>query len=178
MQKAHPKVQLGRGQKIDLVEDDQVGLLHLRVQQKRHLRGKLRRVLVRHEHFEPLRVYDAGKGHELKLLRLFFQQLQVHVVERTDAAAGNIGEDHVHAAGDELVELVDETGQVLLGAVKKTPLPAGCAMLGEDFYLPLPVGERAVIFGAGHIARSLVPLLRTVGFRPVVDDDRAEYTRA
>ena len=34
------------------------------------------------------------------------------------------------------------------------------------FTMPLPVGERAVIFGAGHIARALVPLLCTVGFRP------------
>lgn len=41
--------------------------------------------------------------------------------------------------------------------------------------LPLPVGERALIFGAGHIARALVPLLRTVGFRPVVFDDRPGF---
>jgi len=29
-----------------------------------------------------------------------------------------------------------------------------------------------VIFGAGHIARALIPLLRSVEFRPVVYDDR------
>lgn len=40
------------------------------------------------------------------------------------------------------------------------------------FSLVLPVGERALIFGAGHIAKALVPLLHTVGFRPVVFDDR------
>ena len=44
--------------------------------------------------------------------------------------------------------------------------------------LPLPVGERAVIFGAGHIARALTPLLRTVGFRPVVVDDRPGFATA
>ena len=43
------------------------------------------------------------------------------------------------------------------------------------FSMELPVGERAVIFGAGHIARALVPLLRTVGFRPVVIDDREGF---
>ena len=32
-----------------------------------------------------------------------------------------------------------------------------------------------MIFGAGHIARALVPLLRTINFRPVVFDDRPEY---
>lgn len=40
--------------------------------------------------------------------------------------------------------------------------------------MALPVGERALIFGAGHIAKALVPLLHTVGFRPVVFDDRSE----
>ena len=40
--------------------------------------------------------------------------------------------------------------------------------------LPLPLGERALIFGAGHIAQSLVPLLKTINFRPVVYDCRPE----
>ncbi len=44
---------------------------------------------------------------------------------------------------------------------------------GESrFSMVLPVGERALIFGAGHIAKALVPLLHTVGFRAVVFDDR------
>ena len=43
------------------------------------------------------------------------------------------------------------------------------------FTMPMPVGERALIFGAGHIARALVPLLCTVGFRPVVFDDRPQF---
>ena len=53
------------------------------------------------------------------------------------------------------------------------------AETGEGvFSLPLPVGERAVIFGAGHIARALTPLLRTIGFRPVVVDDRPGFATA
>lgn len=43
------------------------------------------------------------------------------------------------------------------------------------FTMPLPIGERALIFGAGHIARALVQLLCTVGFRPVVFDDRPRF---
>ena len=42
------------------------------------------------------------------------------------------------------------------------------------FSMVLPVGERALIFGAGHIAKALMPLLHTVGFRAVVFDDRPE----
>lgn len=49
---------------------------------------------------------------------------------------------------------------------------------GNSFVQPLPIGERAVIFGAGHIARALTPLLRSVGFRPIVFDCRPEYAVA
>lgn len=45
----------------------------------------------------------------------------------------------------------------------------------EVFCLPLPVGERAVIFGGGHCAQALAPLLHTVGFRVTVFDEREEY---
>lgn len=41
--------------------------------------------------------------------------------------------------------------------------------------LPLPVGERAILFGGGHIAAALCPLLTGVGFRVTVMDCRAEY---
>ncbi len=49
---------------------------------------------------------------------------------------------------------------------------------GMYFSMPLPLGERAIIFGAGHIALSLVPILKSVGFRPVVFDCRPEYAAA
>ena len=62
------------------------------------------------------------------------------------------------------------------------PLGGGIPYLTEEktdkencFTMPLPVGERAIIFGGGHIARALVPLLYTVGFRPVVFDDRPQF---
>lgn len=43
------------------------------------------------------------------------------------------------------------------------------------FSMPLYVGERAVIFGAGHCAQALTPLLSSVGFRVTVYDDRPQY---
>ncbi len=45
----------------------------------------------------------------------------------------------------------------------------------NHFFLPLPLGDRAVIFGGGHIARALVPILATVGFRPVIFETRPEF---
>ena len=43
--------------------------------------------------------------------------------------------------------------------------------------LPLPIGERAVIFGGGHCSRALVPVLKSVGFRVTVMDCREEFAK-
>ena len=45
----------------------------------------------------------------------------------------------------------------------------------EGFALPLPIGERAVIFGGGHCAQALAPLLSGVDFRVTVMDPREEF---
>ena len=45
---------------------------------------------------------------------------------------------------------------------------------GAHVSLPLPIGERAILFGAGHCSLALCPLLTTVGFRVTVVDDRPE----
>lgn len=50
-------------------------------------------------------------------------------------------------------------------------LPAKTPLL----VLPLPIGERAILFGGGHISAALCPLLTTVGFRVTVLDCREEY---
>ena len=49
---------------------------------------------------------------------------------------------------------------------------------GKRLILPLPVGERVVIFGGGHCALALVPVLRSVGFRVAVFDDRPAFASA
>lgn len=45
------------------------------------------------------------------------------------------------------------------------------------FFLPLPVQERALLFGGGHISRALTPVLASVGFDVTVMDCREEYAR-
>lgn len=42
------------------------------------------------------------------------------------------------------------------------------------FTMPLAVGERAILFGAGHCSLALAPVLRSIGFRVTVFDDRAD----
>ena len=58
--------------------------------------------------------------------------------------------------------------------VELISLQADCVRRGGVFSMPLPIGERALLFGAGHISQALCPLLVTVGFRPVVFDCRPE----
>jgi xanthine dehydrogenase accessory factor len=43
------------------------------------------------------------------------------------------------------------------------------------FFDILGIGTKAYIFGAGHISQRLVPLMNSLGFWPVVIDDRKEY---
>ena len=68
--------------------------------------------------------------------------------------------------------VLDDEGMALLGSSGTTPLSKRCILTETDFPLPLPIGERAGMFGAGHLTQALVPLLRSVEFRPVVYDDR------
>ncbi|MBQ7801371.1 MAG: XdhC family protein [Oscillospiraceae bacterium] len=74
--------------------------------------------------------------------------------------------------------LLDSAGSPVLGdAVAGTVthqvwLPDQSA---GSFCLPLPIGERAFIFGGGHCAQALAPLLTTVGFRVTVMDNREEF---
>ncbi|MBP3674717.1 MAG: xanthine dehydrogenase accessory protein XdhC [Oscillospiraceae bacterium] len=74
--------------------------------------------------------------------------------------------------------LLDRDGNTILGTpvcgtvTHKVWLPDQSRNV---FSLPLPIGERALIFGGGHCAQALAPLLTTVGFRVTVMDNREEY---
>lgn len=68
-----------------------------------------------------------------------------------------------------------QPGVLLLSLEGGAPALADSPATDEaHFALPLPIGERAVIFGGGHCSLALCPLLTTVGFRVTVVDDRPE----
>ena len=74
--------------------------------------------------------------------------------------------------------VLDEYGNALLGETVPGSVTDGRWMpenREEYFCAPLPIGERVVIFGAGHCAQALAPIAHTVGFRVTVFDERAEY---
>jgi xanthine dehydrogenase accessory factor len=74
--------------------------------------------------------------------------------------------------------LLSSNGEAVLGnTVSGRTTPEGWKPIRckETFCLPLPIGERAIIFGGGHCAQALAPLLHTIGFRVTVFEERAEY---
>lgn len=74
--------------------------------------------------------------------------------------------------------LVDGEGTILYGAEGQAKLNDETLLKsygvhgGNLFSMPIPVGERVIIFGAGHCALALAPVLHSVGFRVTVMDDR------
>lgn len=49
---------------------------------------------------------------------------------------------------------------------------------GNFFLLPLPVRQRVILCGGGHVAQALVPVLASVDFRVTVFENRQEFARA
>ncbi len=94
-----------------------------------------------------------------------WKKLAGEVLRRIDAKeAGTL----IFRRGGSVPELIDPSGMC----------PSDQAAVCDDpevlFRMPLPVQERAVIFGAGHCARALAPILESVGFRTVIYDNREE----
>ena len=86
-----------------------------------------------------------------------------------------------------LLTRVGETGQMGLyghdlgywGIPVSEPLPLSRhpERLGDIFAEQINAPGRVYVFGGGHVAQELVPVLAHVGFRCVVMDDRAEFTK-
>lgn len=73
--------------------------------------------------------------------------------------------------------VVDAQGRAIVGenAELSGLCAEGCVLKDGYFSMKLNIGERAIIFGGGHCALALAPLLNTVGFRVTVMDCREEY---
>ena len=76
--------------------------------------------------------------------------------------------------------LYDSTQKAIAGTTMESfnlPMTDIAQQRVSHFIMPIPAPERAVIFGGGHCAQALVPILDSVGFRVVVMDDRPEYAQ-
>ena len=95
------------------------------------------------------------------VLSLYEKKTAGHLILREDGSAPTV---------------CDDAGRVLCGdAVDSALLAKGCKRENGLFSLPVSVGNRAILFGAGHIAQSLCPILAGVDFRVTVFDSREEY---
>lgn len=101
-----------------------------------------------------------------KLCEAAAQKKRAWFVQRLDGSTPALME----TGGKALCGIAPENAQTLCGD--------GSILQGNFFSMLLPVGERAVIFGAGHCALALCPVLTSVGFRVTVFDNRPEYARA
>lgn len=73
--------------------------------------------------------------------------------------------------------LLETDGRRILGSRPNQVLPPTVntyTKIEGCFIMPLPVLDRAVIFGGGHCAQALVPVLSKIGFRITVMDNRPE----
>jgi xanthine dehydrogenase accessory factor len=50
-----------------------------------------------------------------------------------------------------------------------------CGGIAKVFFEYFPVGKRICIFGAGHLCRSFVPVIKSLGFYVIVIDNRPEF---
>ena len=67
--------------------------------------------------------------------------------------------------------------EALCDAMRRRPVRE--ELDGRDFYVEqIQSSGRVLVFGCGHVAQALVPVLAKVGFRCVAMDDRPEFARA
>lgn len=104
-----------------------------------------------------------------------WQSLAEHLLHMT--AARHPGWLALKTDGSTPSLLTSDGHPVLGGSVPGRQTPEGWKpeQNREFICLPLPIAERAIIFGGGHCAQALAPLLHTVGFRVTVFEERPEY---
>lgn len=120
-------------------------------------------------------------GGDVSVWLQFVDSMDADWIELAETLLSRISD----GTGGWFVQKLDGSGAALLAGDRERlagacltlseGVPTGVCTLTEDcFIMPLPVRERAVLFGGGHCARALAPLLRQVGFRVTVIDNRPE----
>lgn len=69
-----------------------------------------------------------------------------------------------------------ESGFMVIDTVEnKLAFSSDAVSTSNTVSIPLPVPDRVIIFGAGHVAQALVPVLSNVGFGCTIVDNREEF---
>lgn len=92
-------------------------------------------------------------------------------------AAGTVGGGAFeHAALERAQALLSGGGSSELWRANLTSLGMCCGGVMTAFLERVPLSDRLVLLGAGHIAAALSPLAHRTGFEVIVVDERAELT--
>ncbi|MDO4203608.1 MAG: xanthine dehydrogenase accessory protein XdhC [Selenomonadaceae bacterium] len=81
---------------------------------------------------------------------------------------------------DGSISLLDEKGNVLAGkgtAAEVKDIGYSGKTQGDCFIMPIPLKQRVILCGGGHVAQSLVPVLTGLDFRVTVVESRREFAR-
>ena len=127
----HGNVGAGRMQEVDvalhvfgrkevgLVEHHEVGLFQLQLQQIHQLFGQVDVGAFGHDHAQALRVDHHGEGRERELVRVVGGQAVVYVVERADAASGDVAHhEHRPVLVAQAADLVDGVVHLIADAAR------------------------------------------------------------
>jgi len=97
------------------------------------------------------------------------------IVLETGEVIGTIGGGPLEFKAAELAVKTLKEGGCHKIKFELAELMLSCGGSVEVFFEPHASLRRAVIFGGGHIASRLAPLLRTIDFRVCIVEDRKEY---
>lgn len=101
--------------------------------------------------------------------------LASRIVSRLSKDEGGWFVQYLDGRAPALLDRLDDPRASVDGAGPPTAIGDGHILTDAYFAMPLPRRSRAVIFGGGHCAMALAPLLDQVGFSVVVMDDRPDH---
>ncbi len=140
--------------------------------------GGRMQVLIEHvsAHEENIELYDAAQE-EINMSRPFFWIGKIND-DRTQLKV-----EHAILKARNSYHGPPQAEQAIRGLIKsKAPVAAGCyfSQDRDHSYVieSIRPPDTLFLFGAGHVAKEIAALGRTVGFRIVVVDDRAEFANA
>ncbi len=104
-----------------------------------------------------------------------------HITEKYQALFAELFGSVRNGQSAWLSRTVDRDGKIITANVLHDAQVSQPVLAEDGFYRfiePITIASRAYVFGGGHVAYELVPLLDRLDFSPVVFDDRIEFASA
>lgn len=119
---------------------------------------------------------DGSTGRDTGMVCGGGVELMFCFADSADPRWTQAAEEVIHSLTDNLpgyLTLCVDTPPVLNHGHSDVPFGGACC--GEEYILPLPIQQRVILCGGGHVAQALVPVLASVDFRVTVLENRPEF---